>query len=112
MEDGGWKAEGLWGSFMHGVHHSLDPLCEATRDVDLNYGFGPCTSAKGLLLVALHVVLFLFLFRNRKERPLAYPKVTAQEQAGYVEQTKAEASSSAVRSGDASGLTQRAKGKV
>ena len=51
------------------VHHCLAPLCDATADADRDFGLPPCTAAKFLLIVFLHVLLFACLRRRAAKLP-------------------------------------------
>ena len=90
---------------LHSVHGALSPLCEATAEFDAAHAWAPCSAAKLLVLVAVHVLGFLLLQRCKAGRP-AVQKKTAVDLASECTQPAAGASSS-VRAPDAAGLSQR-----
>ena len=102
----------IFGSFLHGMHALLDPLCSSTADVDATYDWAPCTTAKATVVVVLHLALFACMRYARARAPPVFRKTVVQ-QANEVFLSNSvgpAASSSAIRGpggAAASGLVQR-----
>ncbi len=69
----------IFESFLHGMHAMLDPICSATASWDTTYDWPPCTSAKTLVVILLHVVLLLCLQRARAKAPHVQKKSIIQQ---------------------------------
>ena len=63
---------------LHGMHAILDPLCAATAPYDATHDWAPCTTAKALVVILLHVVILLCLARARANAPNVMKKSVTQ----------------------------------
>ena len=60
------------------MHAVLDPMCAATASYDATHDWAPCTTAKALVVILLHVVILLFLARARANAPHVMKKSVTQ----------------------------------
>ena len=65
-------------TFLHAMHAVLDPICAATAAHDAVYDWAPCTTAKTLIVILLHVIILLSLARARANAPHVMKKSVTQ----------------------------------
>ena len=98
-------------ALLHAVHAVLDPLCAATVGFDEEHGWAPCSAAKLLVLVAVHVAVFMLLQFFKSRQPFVAKKSVIELANECLDAGPAaggaSGSSSAVRAPDQSGLQRR-----
>ena len=95
-------------ALLHAVHYALDPVCAATASLDASHGWAPCSSAKLLFLVILHLAGFMLLQRLKSAQPpRAKKSVIDLANECMLPEAAASGAGSAVRAPDAAGLQRR-----